>query len=255
LRSPGHKGLWLAGLIVLGWLVSLAAVLLLAPQERAWPVLLAVVLLRTMVHTGLFIVAHDAMHGLLLPNQPRWNHRLGALALALYGALGYGRCLRNHQLHHRQQATSVDPDFPGEPGSGAFGWYVHFMGGYLRPQQMGLLLSGWGLLVAALSLLLQVGWRTALVRVLLGCTLPLLLSSVQLFVVGTYLPHRVQRLQPQQAAAAGPISLDWPQWLSLLACYHFGYHREHHEQPGLAWFQLPGAYRRNKTLALPDRDG
>lgn len=129
------------------------------------------------------------------------------------------------------------------------------MGGYLRPQQMGLLLSGWGLLVAALSLLLQVGWRTALVRVLLGCTLPLLLSSVQLFVVGTYLPHRVQRLQPQQAAAAGPISLDWPQWLSLLACYHFGYHREHHEQPGLAWFQLPGAYRRNKTLALPDRDG
>jgi beta-carotene/zeaxanthin 4-ketolase len=252
LRSPGHKGLWLAGLIVLGWLVSLAAVLLLAPQERAWPVLLAVVLLRTMVHTGLFIVAHDAMHGLLLPNQPRWNHRLGALALALYGALGYGRCLRNHQLHHRQQATSIDPDFPGEPGSGAFGWYVHFMGGYLRPQQMGLLLSGWGLLVAALSLLLQVGWRTALVRVLLGCTLPLLLSSVQLFVVGTYLPHRVQRLQPQQAAAAGPISLDWPQWLSLLACYHFGYHREHHEQPGLAWFQLPGAYRRNKTLALPD---
>lgn len=87
------------------------------PQERAWPVLLAVVLLRTMVHTGLFIVAHDAMHGLLLLNQPRWNHRLGALALALYGALGYGRCLRNHQLHHRQQATSIDPDFPGSRGA------------------------------------------------------------------------------------------------------------------------------------------
>jgi len=251
LRSPGQQGLRLAGLILLGWLVSLAAVLLLAPQEQAWPLVVALVLLRTVLHTGLFIVAHDAMHGLLLPQQPRWNHRLGAVALALYGALGYGRCLRNHQLHHRQPATNVDPDFPGDRGSGALGWYVHFMGGYLRPGQMGLLLSGWALLLAALSLLLEVDWRLALVRVLLGCTLPLLLSSLQLFVVGTYLPHRGQRRQPLQAAAAGPISLAWPQWLSLLACYHFGYHREHHEQPGLAWFELPAAYRRNKTLALP----
>jgi beta-carotene ketolase (CrtW type) len=66
---------------------------------------------------------------------------------------------------------------------------------------------------------------------------------MQLFLVGTYLPHR-------RHASDGPISLAWPGWLSLLACYHFGYHREHHEQPGLAWFELPQAHRRNKTLAL-----
>ena len=38
-------------------------------------------------------------------------------------------------------------------------------------------------------------------------------------------------------AAGGPASLDWPAWLSLLACFHFGYHREHHDRPDLAWFE------------------
>ena len=30
---------------------------------------------------------------------------------------------------------------------------------------------------------------------------------------------------------------------SVLACYHFGYHREHHRAPQLAWHQLPQEYR------------
>jgi beta-carotene ketolase (CrtW type) len=96
----------------------------------------------------------------------------------------------------------------------------------------------------------KVSADTAIVRVLLFTTLPLLLSSLQLFVFGTYLPHRVQR-HPKRHAH--PISLDLPPWLSLLACFHFGYHREHHDNPGLSWYELPAVRARGAWLALPKR--
>ena len=115
-------------------------------------------------------------------------------------------------------------------------WYARFMGCYLSYGQFAALLAGWGVVA------LGARWwlATSMVNVLLFCTLPLLLSSLQLFVVGTYLPHRNQTpaSNPHQAT-----SLDWPEWLSLLACYHFGYHLEHHEAPQLCWFQLPMARR------------
>jgi len=87
---------------------------------------------------------------------------------------------------------------------------------------------------------------TALLNVLLFFSLPLLLSSLQLFVFGTYLPHRA--LEPQ-AEAHRPRSLNLPVWLSLLTCYHFGYHWEHHQYPWLAWHQLPDS----RCLAKGDR--
>jgi beta-carotene ketolase (CrtW type) len=88
-----------------------------------------------------------------------------------------------------------------------------------------------------------------------------LLSSLQLFLVGTFLPHRGQDHNPgeNQGDDLGEdrhrsISLALPEGLSLLACYHFGYHREHHRAPQLAWHQLPQEYRRGHppaALALP----
>jgi beta-carotene ketolase (CrtW type) len=110
------------------------------------------------------------------------------------------------------------------------------MNRYLSCRQFAALLGGWGVVALGASCTLA----TPIANVLLFCTLPLLLSSLQLFFVGTYLPHR------HQAPASNPhqaISLDWPEWLSLLACYHFGYHLEHHEAPQLCWFQLPMARR------------
>lgn len=244
MKGAGEQGPALAGLILLLWLGSLAAVLLLDPIHLTPPWWVAAVLLRTWLHTGLFIVAHDAMHGLLLPGRPRANHRMGTLALALYGALDYGHCRRNHALHHHRPASAGDPDFLRDPGDGALRWYLQFMVGYLTWKQMTLLLAGWGGLIAGLGLIQPISLQQASLRMLMGCTLPLLLSSMQLFVVGTYLPHR-------RHSSDGPTSLAWPGLLSLLACYHFGYHREHHEQPDLAWFELPEAHRRNRLLALP----
>ena len=41
------------------------------------------VLLRTFLHTGLFVVAHDAIHGSLCPNHPALNVGIGHLMLGL----------------------------------------------------------------------------------------------------------------------------------------------------------------------------
>ena len=242
LSSITQRGLRLAAVILLAWLVSLLGLLSLDLGRLHGAALLAVVAVavlgRTLLQTGLFIVGHDAMHGVLVLERRGWNDRLGALALTLYAALPYQACRRNHQRHHRFTASPDDPDFHSDPGAGALGWYGRFMAGYLSVGQMTRLLAGWALLALVGCWLHPAGW----VNVLLFCTLPLLLSSLQLFVFGTYLPHRRQRLPHQHSQAD---SLDLPPWLSLLACFHFGYHREHHDSPHLAWFELPAQHRRS----------
>lgn len=237
-------GLLLAALILLGWLISLIGLLLVDLRLLPWPVLLGAVLLRTLLQTGLFIVGHDAMHGVLLPASPRWNDRFGALVLALYAALPYRSCRLKHHRHHRCTASEADPDFHPDPAAGFLPWYARFMAGYLSAGQMGRLLAGWGLVLIAARWLSPAGP----LQVLLVCTVPLLLSSLQLFGFGTYLPHRGQRLGLGRGSAAAPASLNLPGWLSLLACFHFCYHLEHHQNPELAWFALPGQRRRRLAL-------
>lgn len=196
----------------------------------------AAVAVRIELQTGLFIVGHDAMHGVLLPGCPALNDRIGALVLALYAAIPYGPCRRKHSDHHRWAGERGDPDFHA-PGASAFlRWYARFMAGYLGPRQLILLPLSWALLVPFSS------WS----QVVLYCIVPLILSSLQLFVVGTYLPHR----GPERWGEAHRIrSLDLPEWLSLLACFHFGYHLEHHQAPQLAWYELPGQRRAAITRA------
>ena len=245
--SSSRRGLLLAALILLGWLVSLIGLLGLDPRTLGWPLLLAAILLRTLLQTGLFIVAHDAMHGVLWSACRRRNHWFGALALVLYAALPYAACRRNHHRHHRCTASAADPDFhPKESAAGFLAWYIRFMAGYLSAGQMARLLAAWGLLALIAQRLTPLGT----LNVLLFCTLPLLLSSLQLFGFGTYLPHRGQRVRRRSGEPdAGPASLDLPVWLSLLACFHFSYHSEHHQNPRLAWFELPAQRRRRLALA------
>lgn len=245
-RSP-RWGLGFALLIFGAWVVSLL-LLLRVPLSGPWltpaPLVLALAL-RTFLQTGLFIVGHDAMHGSLLPDAPPWNDRIGRIALALYAGLPWDRCRQNHHLHHREPAGPGDPDHHGG-GQGWIVWYAGFLASYLRPGQMLRLLAAWGLALA---------WaapRTAqpLLNLLLFWTLPLLLSSLQLFVVGTYLPHRRSRVRSRDRHQAA--SLAWPPALSLLACFHFGYHWEHHHNPSLPWYRLPD---RRRWVTVPDGSG
>ena len=71
--------------------------------------------------------------------------------------------------------------------------------------------------------------------------LPGLLSALQLFVFGTYLPHRPETMAFADGHNARTNA--YPVWLSLLTCYHFGYHHEHHLFPGVPWWRLPGVRR------------
>lgn len=229
-----RRGLVFAAGIVLGWMGSWLCLLPTSLLELPPALVVICVLLRTWLQTGLFIVGHDAMHGSLWPGQPNVNRQVGRLALALYGALPYGRCRGNHALHHRHAGTPLDPDHHGDRIDLFWPWYRSFMAAYLSPGQLTWLVLGWGLwmgLAATVS-------ASPVQNVLLYGALPLLLSSLQLFLVGTYLPHR-----------SGPgshraRSLDWPEWMSLLGCFHFGYHWEHHAFPEVPWHELP-ATRRN----------
>ena len=242
--------LLLNGALILGWGCSLALGLgTTITHDSIWLVLV-IVLLRAQMQTGLFIVAHDAMHGLVCPERIKTNHAIGALALMAYAGVSYARCQRQHQRHHQQPGTAHDPDFPADQRRSVLRWYGQFLFRYLSAKQMLRLLGGWALLVWLTATATSLDWRAAALRVLLVATLPLVLSSWQLFVVGTYLPHRGQCVPEQNAH---PISLNLPPWLSLLACFHFGYHREHHDNPGLNWFQLPSARAVSLVLAMPEQ--
>ncbi|MEB3263624.1 MAG: fatty acid desaturase [Synechococcus sp.] len=232
MSSTTRTGLLLASAILLAWLISLAGLVVVDLAALPWPLLVLAVLLRTQLQTGLFIVGHDAMHGSLWRGRPPWNHRLGALALVLYAALPYGRCCRHHRRHHRAPGTALDPDAPPDPGAGVLAWYLRFMARYLSLPQMGFLLGGWAVLALVSSSISAGSWA----NVLVFASLPLLLSSLQMFVFGTVLPHRVQCRAEGDAAVE---SLPLAPIFSLLACYHFSYHSQHHHWPDLAWFELP----------------
>ena len=65
------------------------------------------------------------------------------------------------------------------------------------------LLAAWAALALLAGMGGSAGWRQISARLLLACILPLLFSSLQLFLVGTYLPHRRQRLPQPPAMNVG----------------------------------------------------
>ncbi len=201
-------------------------------QGLQWGDIFLAILGRTLVQTGLFVLAHDAMHGSLIPQDKRLNHHLGQLLVGLYAGLNYHLCCVNHSQHHRTPAQVGDPDFhPGDPGQ-PFGWYLHFLGNYWSWRN-GL---GFGLTWGSLLLFGPYLFQLSRFNLLLFGLLPLALSSIQLFWFGTYLPHRGPLLQPGDRPPPNALQ----QICSVLSCYHLGeYHWEHHTFPQTPWYLLP----------------
>jgi beta-carotene ketolase (CrtW type) len=211
--------------VLLGWGASLLPTWL-------WPLSIG---LQTFLHTGLFITAHDAMHGTVCPRHEGLNDALGRIAVVLYALFSYESLRREHWAHHDHPVTASDPDAADEGRAGWLAWYLDFMGTYLGVGQLigmavvyNVLMHGIGLSAMALNLF----W-----------VLPSLLSTLQLFTFGTYLPHRREdgTFRDEHRARSN----DYAPWLSFLTCYHFGYHWEHHARPHLPWWRLP-AYRRRR---------
>ncbi|MBT9316607.1 fatty acid desaturase [Leptothoe spongobia] len=221
------------------WLSSLEFLALIDIRQLSLLWFLPAILGRTFLQTGLFIVAHDAIHGAVLPGSLRLNYWFGQLAVTLYAFLSYQKLSLNHWQHHRHPGQASDPDFHDGIHRNIFAWYLKFMQSYLDVKQSVSLFFGIGILF----LTLHVGFHIPVVNLLLFWILPIFLSSIQLFFFGIFLPHR---LCSESFAGSGDIenshcstSSYYPIIWSFITCYHLGYHWEHHEYPYLPWYKLP----------------
>lgn len=225
-------GILIATTIISLWLGSLVWCFTLDVYSLPIFGLIPIILIRTFLQTGLFITAHDAMHGTISKNR-QINEAIGTVASTLYALLPYQDLLANHRLHHRAPATDKDPDFYGQEPQRIGPWYAHFMKSYLSGKQSWILLIGMSIVFYTLLF----GFQVPLANLLLFWLLPLLLSSWQLFYFGIYLPHRKPATGYTNRHRA--TSLNCSSIWSFLSCYHFGYHWEHHEYPDVPWYGLP----------------
>jgi beta-carotene/zeaxanthin 4-ketolase len=223
-------GLSLAGFIVAGWATLHIYTVFFFPLEGsrliAAPLLVALI---CWLNVGLFIVAHDCMHGSLAPERLGVNRWVGRIALALYAGFSFDRLLPKHLLHHCHPGTADDPDFStGHPRH--FGrWYLDFFRQYFGIRELVVLT----IVVSVYMLLLGAPYP----NLLLFWALPAILSSLQLFLFGTYLPHRAGEEEFGDHHRARSNEYGW--LASFLTCFHFGYHHEHHLAPHAPWWRLP----------------
>jgi beta-carotene ketolase (CrtW type) len=231
--KDSFKGSIAALTIISLWLGGLVLLLSLPYQEAGIPFIIAGVLWQTFLYTGLFITAHDAMHGTVFPNNRKINDLVGSLAVKLYALFSYSRLLKKHWEHHRHPASDQDPDFHDGKHPGLLRWYLHFMVSYVTWKQ----LLG---MAIAFNILLYL-FHVATGNLILFWILPSFLSTFQLFFFGTYLPHRELESQypDDNRARSNQYSVIW----SFISCYHFGYHWEHHEYPHIPWWRLPRVRR------------
>ncbi len=238
-RRQTRIGLALAVAIVAAFIgLHLWSVFWLPLQGSWWllaPLLVAVL---SWLSVGLFIIAHDAMHGSLAPGRPGVNLFWGRLTLLLYAGFWMDRLRPKHFDHHRHVGTEHDPDFSVDHPTRFWPWYGQFMRRYFGVREF--------LVLTALTWTYLLLLGAPLGNLLLFWALPSILSSLQLFYFGTYLPHRHEEAEFADHHRAR--SNGYPAWLSLLTCFHFGYHREHHLSPGTPWWQLP-AKRRELQLS------
>lgn len=96
-----NKGLFIALGIVGLWGVSLSILLTLDVSRVHLVVVPLGMLCQTFLYTGLFITAHDAMHGSVCPTHPRINNVIGAIAVRLYALFSYRKLVKKHSEHPR----------------------------------------------------------------------------------------------------------------------------------------------------------
>jgi len=219
-------GILIATTLILIWGTHLGYILLNVEPSVSNPWMYVHILLQAYLYTGLFITGHDAMHGNISKSR-NTNTVFGYLSGFLFAGIYYPRLRKNHGKHHRYAATEGDPDFYA--GSQNFWkWWAVFMYRYVTILQ---------LVVMAIfyNLLLLIPGVNEL-NALLYWALPAILGTLQLFWVGVYWPHRLPHTAEmgKHKARTQAKNHTW----AMLSCYFFGYHREHHNNPRIPWWQL-----------------
>lgn len=230
-------GVGLAAAIIGAWM-TLHVYAVYRYQWSGWSLVEAplIVALQTWLSVGLFIVAHDAMHGSLAPGRPRLNAAIGGFALFVYAGFRFRRLQLAHHAHHAAPGTADDPDFHAAAPRSLGPWFWRFFRTYFGWRELAVLA-----VIVAVALL---GLGAAVSNLMAFWALPALLSALQLFIFGTWLPHR-QTDSPfvdrHNARSSG-----FGTAFSLLTCFHFGRHHEHHLQPGIPWWRLD-AYAKEQS--------
>lgn len=223
----GQKGIWIALTVLLSWLAMLVF-LLHYTIDWSNPLVYVFVLIQMHLYTGVFITAHDAIHGVVAPGNKRLNHAIGTVATLMFAYNSYKKLSRGHHEHHKHAATDHDPDY--HRGNANFVlWFLNFAFSYV---------SIWQILAMATTYNILKLWFP-MENLIVFWMVPVILSTFQLFIFGTYLPHRGEHsreVAPHNARSQAPNHV-----LAFLSCYFFGYHFEHHAYPYLPWWQLPRA--------------
>ena len=117
-KSPSNIGLLIALLVLGCWTTSI----ILLMQWRfsfANPLLYLLILVQMHLYTGLFITAHDAMHGTVSSNRTV-NNLIGYVCTFLYASFWYPKLYTKHHQHHDHVHTANDPDYHE---GGFWSWY------------------------------------------------------------------------------------------------------------------------------------
>ncbi|UCS94405.1 fatty acid desaturase [Echinicola marina] len=215
----GSYGILIALVIIISWTVSIY-LLLNWQLDYQNPFTYLAVLIQMHLYTGLFITAHDAMHGSVAADR-KINDAIGWLAAILFSFNFYFRLFPKHHEHHRFVATEEDPDY--HSSQQFWKWYWSFIKTYLSISQL--------VLMGVAFQLLKVYFPVE--NLVLYWMLPAIFSTFQLFYFGTYLPHRGEHYNKHRSGTL-PKNHLW----AFLSCYFFGYHYEHHDSPGTPWWRL-----------------
>lgn len=221
-------GLTLAALVVGGWAaVHIYSVFFHALSAPLWQTL-ALIALQCWLYAGMFIVAHDTMHGSLTPRHPKTNALIGKTIMFVYAGFDWTYMRKAHHAHHDNPGTADDPDFNAENPKSFWPWYYKFFTQYFGLRQI--------LILIGFTLTYVFVFGADYLNTIIMWAVPAILSSVQLFYFGTYLTHRHSDPFPDHHNAR---TNEFPKWLSLMTCFHFGYHHEHHLYPQEPWWRLP----------------
>ena len=217
-KNHAYLGVLIAVVLIAVWLSSLSFLL---SWNFFWsnPLVYLMIFIQMHLYTGLFITAHDAMHGTISSNKTV-NNFIGYLSVFLYAGFFYNRLYAKHHKHHSHVHTEEDPDFAPH---GFWKWYLRFMLNYVTIIQL--------IIMAAAFNVLQIWFEQQ--NLLLFWVLPSLLSTFQLFYFGTYQPHKGYHENEYHSSTLQKNHL-----LAFFTCYFFGYHLEHHQKPATPWWQL-----------------
>jgi len=173
------RGIFLALLVMVSWCGHLFYTLKFA-AILSWQLPLHL-LFQSFLNVGLFIIAHDAIHGSLAPGRHRLNNFIGACAIFMYGGFLWAKMRDHHHAHHRAPVTSEDPDYAMNGDERFFFWIGSFVVRYYSWRNFALM---------HIHVFIAYLISGSLLQLLVFFAVPAWLSALQLFTFGVYLPHK-----------------------------------------------------------------